>query len=199
MFAMSSFANIAGLDAIAAADMPRREPAPVDGWSPTIEAPIDIRIDAEGRWFHEGERIRRAGLVALFASILRREPDGSHVLVTPAEKRFITVEDCAFVGVSVEVEGKGESQVVRVVTNLGDEIAIGPDHPLEMRESPVAGAGVKLAYVRVRGRLEARVGRAAFHDLAAAGCTMMHDGESWFGVWSSGRFWPMLATQEAGL
>ena len=196
---MSTLPDIAGLESIAAGDMPRRAPAPVDDWSPAVEAPIDIRIDAEGRWFHEGERIRRAGLVALFASILRREPDGSHVLVTPAEKRFITVEDCAFVAVSVEARGSGREQVVTIVTNLGDEVAIGPDHPLDMRDSPVAGGGVKLAYVTVRGGLQARVGRAAFHDLVAAGCTKMQDGESWFGLWSSGSFWPMMTAHEAGL
>jgi hypothetical protein len=58
------------------ADMPQRAPAPVDGWHPDVEGPIDIRIDLDGSWFHEGQPIRRAALVALFASILRREPDG---------------------------------------------------------------------------------------------------------------------------
>jgi hypothetical protein len=95
---MTAEISIRGLDALSAADMPRRAPAPVDNWHPDIEGPIDIRIDLDGSWFHEGQPIRRAALVALFASILRREADGRHVLVTPAEKRFITVEDVAFVG-----------------------------------------------------------------------------------------------------
>ena len=32
-------------------------------------------------------------MVRLFSSILRREPDGSYVLVTPVEKLTIEVED----------------------------------------------------------------------------------------------------------
>lgn len=186
---------IRGLEAISAADVPRRAPAPVDRWHPEHAAPIDIRIDMDGNWFHEGRRIRRPGLVALFASILRREADGSHVLVTPAEKRFITVEDAAFTGVSVEASGDGWRQQVKVTTNVGDEMTVGPAHPLTMRASPAAGgSGAELAYVRVRGGLEARLGRQAFYDLAAAGT--VEDG--WFGVWSGGNFWRLMPASEAG-
>lgn len=185
---------IRGLDAISAADMPKRSPAPVENWHPAQAAPIDIRIDLEGNWFHEGRKIQRPGLVALFASILRREPDGSHVLVTPAEKRFITVDDAAFIGVSVEQEGECQGQQVSVMTNLGDEVVIGAAHPLVMRQSPAMADGTKLAYVRVRGGLEARLGRQAFYDLAAA--ATVEDG--WFGVWSGGTFWPLMPSGEAG-
>ena len=45
-----------------------------------------MRIAADGTWFHEGSPIGRKELVRLFSTILRREPDGSHVLVTPVEK-----------------------------------------------------------------------------------------------------------------
>lgn len=192
---MSAETSIRGLDALSAADMPRRAAAPVDNWHPDMEGPIDIRIDLDGHWFHEGQPIRRATLVALFASILRREKDGRHVLVTPAEKRFITVEDVAFVGVGVEISGKGKDQQVTVRTNLGDEVVVGDDHSLELRDSPAAVDGQKLAYVTVRGRLEARLGRQAFYDLAQAG--EVEDG--WFGVWSDGRFWPMMPAAEAGV
>lgn len=186
--------SIRGLDALSAADMPRRAPAPVDGWHPEQEGPIDIRIDLDGTWFHEGKPIRRPALVALFASILRREPDGRHVLVTPVEKRFIEVEDSAFVGVSVEITGNGQGQQVLVRTNLGDEAAVDNDHPLQMRDSPAAGQAGQLAYVTVRGRLEARLGRQAFYDLAEAGEVV----DGWFGVRSGGRFWRMMRAGEAG-
>lgn len=187
---------IRGLEAISAADMPRRAPAPVDQWHPAHASPIEIRIDIDGNWFHEGRMIQRPGLVALFASILRREPDGSHVLVTPAEKRLITVEDAAFTGVSAEVTGEGRHQQVKVTTNVGDEMTVSPAHPLTMRASPAAGGdGAELAYVRVRGGLEARLGRQAFYDLAAAGT----DEDGWFGVWSAGTFWRLMPASEAGV
>jgi hypothetical protein len=117
------------------------------------------------------------------------------VLVTPAEKRFITVEDAAFTGVSVEASGEGRHQQVKVITNVGDEMTVSAAHPLVMRASPAAGGdGAELAYVRVRGGLEARLGRQAFYDLAAAGTVE----DSWFGVWSGGSFWRLMPASEAG-
>jgi hypothetical protein len=47
----------------------------------------------------------------------------------------------------------------------------------------------------VRTRLEALVSRALFYDLAAAGCVE----DDWFGVWSSGRFYPMQRAAEIGI
>jgi hypothetical protein len=46
----------------------------------------------------------------------------------------------------------------------------------------------------VRARLEALVSRALFYDLAGAG--VVEDG--WFGVWSTGRFYPMQRAAEIG-
>lgn len=185
---------ISGLAAIAACEFPMRAAAPVDDWHPAHAAPIDIRIDLHGNWFHDGDRIRRSGLVALFASILRREENGEYVLVTPAEKRFITVEDVPFTGVTVEVWGSGRGQQVCVTTNAGEQVTIGHGHPLAMRPSPAAPDGVDLAYVKVRGGLEARLGRQAFIDLVEAGT--VEDG--WFGVWSSGVFWRLMRVENAG-
>jgi hypothetical protein len=52
--------------------------------------------------------------------------------------------------------------------------------------------------VLVRGRLEALVSRALFYDLIARGTVEERQGERWFGVWSSGRFWPMQRESEIG-
>ncbi|MGJ8537432.1 MAG: DUF1285 domain-containing protein, partial [Parasphingopyxis sp.] len=69
---------------------------PVETWHPEREGRVDIRIARDGSWYHEGAAIRRPALVRLFSTILRREPDGSYVLVTPAEKLAIEVEDAPF-------------------------------------------------------------------------------------------------------
>ncbi len=189
--------DIRGLEAISAGDMPNRTPAPVEAWHPEYAAPIDIAIDIDGNWFHEGSPIRRAGLVALFASILRRESDGGYVLVTPAEKRHIKVADVPFLAVDISIDGTARNQIVTLTTNIGDTVTIGKDHPMRFAEGAAAD-DVALPYVTVRGGLEARVARAVFPDLVAAGCVEIHNGERWFGVWSSGCFWPMMQADEAG-
>ena len=194
---MTEMSHIRGLEAIPAGDMPNRAPAPVETWHPEHAGSIDIVIDVDGNWFHDGTPIRRAGLIALFASILRREPDGSFVLVTPVEKRTIKVADVPFVAVGILVEGKAADQVVTLTTNVGDRVTIDKDHPMRFATG-AAAAGVSLPYVTIRGGLEARVARAVFPDLVDAGCVETHDEDRWFGVWSSGAFWPMMRADEAG-
>ena len=70
-----------------------------------------------------------------------------------------------------------------------------------LHEGAAGGSGLatlSLGSVTVRGGLEARVARAVFPDLVAAGCVEKHHGDRWFGVWSSGCFWPMMMADEAG-
>ena len=69
-----------------------------------------MRIAADGTWFYRGSPIGREALMRLFASILRREPDGRHVLVTPVEKVGISVDDAPFLAVEMRREGEGEAQ-----------------------------------------------------------------------------------------
>ena len=46
-------------------------------------------------------------------------------------------------------------------------------------------------YVLVRGRLEALISRSVFYELVALGVERVVDGETLFGVWSAGSFFPM--------
>jgi hypothetical protein len=70
---------------------PTSEAAPVERWNPPFCGDIDMEIAADGQWSYMGTPIGREALVRLFASILRRDPDGRHVLVTPVEKVGIRV------------------------------------------------------------------------------------------------------------
>ena len=194
---MIELRDIRSLEAIPAGDVPNRKPAPVETWHPDYAAPIDIMIDTDGNWFHDGSPIRRAGLVSLFASILCRETDGSYALITPAEKRSIRVSDVPFVTIDILITGNGRNQTVTLTTNMGDMVTIGTDHPMRFAEGAAAD-DIALPYVTVRGGLEARVARSVFADLVDAGCVEDRNGERWFGLWSTGKFWPMMLADEAG-
>ena len=50
--------------------------------------------------------------------------------------------------------------------------------------------------MRVRGDLWALVKRALFYDLVEIGWVERHEGEDWFGVRSSGLFFPMRPARE---
>lgn len=131
---------------------------PVETWHPTHCGDSYMVIKADGTWLHEGNPIHRAQLVRLFASLLRREPDGSHVLVTPGEKLTIMVEDAPFVAVEVAAEGAGETRRLAFRLNTGDVVHAGPEHAVHVRDGR--------PYLHVRRGLEARIERAVFYELA---------------------------------
>jgi len=162
---------------------------PVDKWNPPYCGALDMRIARDGTWFYLGTPIGRPELVRLFSTILKREGD-DYFLVTPVEKVGITVDDAPFVAVDFEAEGEGEAQRLRFVTNLGDETVAGPDNPIRVARDPETGEPAP--YVHVRRGLEALIDRKSFYRLVELGETRDHEGEEWFGLVSSGRFFPVI-------
>src|SRR5580704_6277982 len=94
---------------------------PVERWNPKHCGEIDIRVARDGTWFHQGTPIGRKELVRLFSTILRKDPDGFH-LVTPAEKMRIRVDDVPFLAVLMDVAGEGRAQSLTFTTNVGDDV-----------------------------------------------------------------------------
>ena len=156
---------------------------------PPVAQEFDIHINADGTWFHEGGVIRRPALVKLFASVLRREEDGSYWLVTPIERGTITVADAPFLAVSLAIAGAGTDQQISFTTNVDDTVILSADHPLTMRQLPNDAEGdittAKVPYIHVRDRLEAKLNRPVFYELAGYATT---NDQGVFGVWSSGSF-----------
>ena len=156
----------------------RRLP-PVDKWHPTHCGDSEMRIARDGTWFHQGQPIRRPAMVRLFSTILRREPDGRHVLVTPVEKLDIEVEATAFRAVEMECEGEGRNRRIALKLDSGDALIIGENHPLTIDPTP---------RVLVRHGLEAELSRPIYYELAEIA---LAEGADPHGVWSDGTFYPL--------
>src|SRR3954468_5172410 len=124
---------------------------PVEKWNPGHCGPSDMRLTRDGTWFHQGSPIGRQAMVRLFSTILRREPDGRFVLVTPVEKLDIEGEDAPFVAVELKTEGEGRDRSLAFRLNTGDLVIAGLDHPLRF-ESRDDGPH---PYVEVRSGLDA--------------------------------------------
>jgi hypothetical protein len=163
---------------------------PVERWNPPFCGDIDMRIATDGRWHYCGSPIGREPLVRLFSTVLRRDEDGRYFLVTPVEKLGITVDDAPFLAVEMAADGDSPSVRLTFRTNVGDVVVAGPERPLRFRDD--AATGGLVPYVLVRGRLEARLTRAVAHELAARAVTVRVDGIDQVGVWSGGRFFPMM-------
>ena len=179
--------TIAGLSLTDVAALAAAGTPPVERWHPAHCGESGMRILADGSWLHDGTPIGRPALVRLFSTILRGEPDGSHVLVTPAEKLTIAVEDAPFVAVEMTSEGEGRARRLAFRTNVGDVVFAGPDHPLTVDDR---GHGAH-PYLRVRGRLDALVARPVYYELANLAIEAEPGPDGAVGLWSDGAFFAL--------
>ncbi|MDB5686235.1 MAG: hypothetical protein JWR77_824 [Rhizorhabdus sp.] len=171
------------LTEIAALVADRRLP-PVESWNPARSGDSEMRIAADGSWYHQGGRIDRPAMVRLFATILRREPDGGYVLVTPAEKLSIVVEDAPFVAVELRTEGHGRDRQMAFRLNTDDIVVAGPDHRLRIEERDDGPH----PYVGVRAGLDALIARPLYYELIDLALEEDADPP---GLWSAGGFFAL--------
>ena len=157
---------------------------PVERWNPSHCGDSEMRIARDGTWYHQGSPIGRPAMVRLFASVLRREPDGRHVLVTPVEKLDIAVEDAAFVAVEVRSEGDGRDRRLAFRLNTGDLVVAGPDRALRIEPRDDGPH----PYLRVRGGLDALVARSVYYELVELA---LADDADPLGLWSDGTFFAL--------
>lgn len=171
------------LEAAAAMLAEQRLP-PVDRWDPPHCGDSHMEIRSDGSWWHRGGEIRRPALVRLFASILRREADGSYALVTPHEKQAIDVVDLPFRAVELLAQGEGEGRQLIFRLDDGTLVRAGPEHPLRFDGS----VDDPRPQLHVRGPLgcglAARLVRSVYYELVELALT---DGMDPPAIWSGGQ------------
>jgi uncharacterized protein len=187
--------RISGLEALLKSQS-GKGPAPVETWNPPYCGDIGMAIRGDGLWTYQNSPIGRMPLVKLFASVLRKDADGRHYLVTPAEKIDVAVADAAFLAVEMEVRGAGCDQTLVFRTNVDDIVTCGPKHPIHFVEEP--GSGGLKPYLRVRGRLDALVTRALYYDLVELAVPGPESGAEQEAagtlyLWSEGQRFPLEA------
>lgn len=166
---------------------------PIHLWNPPLCDGVDMHITRDGTWYYMGSPIGRKPMVRLFSTIMRREDDGYFYIVTPVEKVRVVVDDAPFVAVYVEIEGAGPDQRLTFRTNVDDQVAAGPDHPIRVEID--AETGEPSPYILVRDRLEALISRPVFYELVELSVERELDQGPVYGVWSDGEFFPVGAYQ----
>ncbi|WP_324262556.1 DUF1285 domain-containing protein [Altererythrobacter sp. H2] len=145
----------------------RKLPA-VEGWAPQQVGESDMRIAADGSWWHQGGRITRDAMVRAFSGLLTRDDRGQHWLASPFEKLSIAVEDAAFIATDV----KQEEGALVFRLNTDELVIAGPDNPLRAAgdvETPAL-------YLSVRRGCEARLNRSTWQQLAEIA---LAEGDDW--------------------
>jgi uncharacterized protein len=135
-----------------------RKLPPVESWKPEHIGDSEMRIAADGRWYHQGGEITRPAMIRAFSSLLRRDTDGSHWLVTPQQKLAIEVENAPFVAVELQSDGEGQKRSLAFRLNSDDLVVAGADHAIALRNG--------LPYLHVRGGLWAKLARPVYYELA---------------------------------
>lgn len=116
----------------------------------------DFRIARDGTWYHNGEPIKRSALAKLFSDrALKVDKDGNYWLQTPFEKYPVEVEDVPYV--INDYEYCPENGVLTLSSNMGENIEVSPDNPLELRDN--------IPYINLREGLFARIARAPYYNL----------------------------------
>ena len=140
---------------------------PVHLWHPKKTGNMDLRIDREGRWFHESVEIKRSSIINLFSSLLKIE-NNHYFLVTPAEKWQIQVDIAPFFIIDAKRTTRQGVQAISVTTNTGEKVLLGRDNPLiidsKHPKEPL------LPLVHIRNKLNALVSRAVYYQLVDWGC-----------------------------
>lgn len=151
------FADLLASQDIASASLP-----PVHLWNPQLSGCMDMIIDREGRWIHEGGEIKRPAMVKLFASILVLE-EGDYFLVTPVEKWRIQVEVAPLFVIAAERQTRDGFQAIKLTTHTGDVVIVDREHPISMQVFP--GSADPLPLVLVRRNLQALLSRNLFYEI----------------------------------
>ena len=160
------------------------EHRPLQSWNPERSGSIDITINRDGTWSHEGSLIKRQSLVKLFASVLRKDGE-DYFLVTPVEKLKISVEIAPFIVKGLQVFHSGsKQQVISGTTNLDEQFVVDESHPLWVKTT---AKGDPLPCVELRDGLTGLLNRSVWMELA----DIVVEQDSLLGVWSSGTFFEL--------
>ena len=144
-------------------DFTRQKLPPVAQWNPPLSGEIDIRINRDGRWIHEGEEIKRQQLVKLFSRILRREGE-EYFLVSPLEKWKISVEDVPFQVIDLRaLDCEGQKALV-FKTATDDSVILNRENPLRVEVD--SETGEPTPYLLIRDGMEGRLNRNTYYQLA---------------------------------
>ena len=167
----------------------KRSIPPLDQFNPKHCGAMDLKVKANGEWWHEGQLIKRQALIDLFSTVLWKE-DGKFYLKTPVEKIEIEVEDePLFVNQVDRVEIEGKSYI-QLTTTTQDVVIVDQEHPVFMREY----SGELRPYVYVRFGINALIQRSAFFHLIEMGELLENDKNETILSLQSGDFHLQLGT-----
>ncbi|MEM5530215.1 DUF1285 domain-containing protein [Gammaproteobacteria bacterium AS21] len=134
----------------------------MDSWQPQLSGDIDIHIDAQGIWRHEGTEFKRLQIPKMFARILCREGD-DYFLKTPVEKWRIQVADVPFYFIHLQTKETAQGVEITLVSSTQDIITINGEHGIKLSNDSLTNE--PFPYVHVRGGMYGKLSRNLYYEL----------------------------------
>jgi uncharacterized protein len=142
---------------------------------------LGLRLDREGRWWHEGQPVQHRGLALALSRWLDRLPDGRFIVRLDAERfAYVEVEDAPFVVTTVLLDRGADG--VHVTAQLNDDSAEELDY-----DTLRVGADNALYCEVKQRRFSARFSRAAYYLLGE----LIEEADGSFSLRAAGGLWPL--------
>ncbi|HCH33342.1 MAG TPA: hypothetical protein DE045_10395 [Oceanospirillaceae bacterium] len=138
---------------------------PLASWTPEFKGDMDLVVEANGTWIHQGQPIVKTKIMQLFSRLLQRQNSGDYWLMTPVEAFSITVEDLPFTIVSADQTTVDTVAQWQFTSNCGDQICLLSPNQLQVTLDEL---GQPQPQLLVRDGLWARISRSVFFQLAMA-------------------------------
>jgi uncharacterized protein len=140
----------------------------------------EIRLDKEGRWFHEGVEITHQLTLDLFSSSIHLGQDGAYYLIVGPERARIVVEDTPYVVRRVTLEPE------RALLLLNDRT----EETLDPTTLRVGADNVLYCSVKT-GAFRARFLRPAYYQLMER----LEENQDGYAVRLGNKLWPIRSKE----
>lgn len=135
-----------------------------------------IRLDAEGRFWHDGELVQHPAIAQAWHQGLERSPDGRYLIRFGRDWAYLLVEDAPFV----------VRRALPTTNHVSLLLSNGREEPLVPESLGLSGEGI--LYCRVMGDHRARFSRQAQADL---GDQLRQRGDGSFELTLGEASWPV--------
>lgn len=140
-----------------------------------------LRLDGEGRWWHEGELVVHSRLVQALHRWLDRLEDGRFIVRTDERLyAYVEVDDAPYIVRRVKLEDARNGDH-RLMLELSD------DSSEELDYATLTEGASSALYCQVKGRFDARFGRSAQQTLAP----LLREVSGGFALRAGGNLWPI--------
>ena len=147
-----------------------------------------LKLDRQGRWWHEGQLVEHPRLVAALHRWLDRDEQGRYVLRLDDDRTaWVEVEDAPYIVRTLELDVPGRA--VRIYLHLSD----GGEEELDYASLRVGGDNA-LYCGGIKGRFEARFSRQAYYLLGE----LIEATEEGFALRAAGELWPIGSKSQEG-